>query len=127
MTLGDGTTIATDGFVITTGAVARTLDAARHLNGVHTLRTLGDAVSPEQDLAAGPSSVAVIGAGFIGARMGAVRGELHAENDVRLLTGVPVAEFPGACRVTGVRLAEDGRSAPISSSPEWGRGPPSTG
>ncbi|WET78467.1 FAD-dependent oxidoreductase [Amycolatopsis sp. QT-25] len=62
MTLGDGTTIAADGLVIATGAVAKTLYTARNLNGVHTLRTLGDAVSLKRDLAAGPSSVAVIGA-----------------------------------------------------------------
>ncbi|MFI5558243.1 NAD(P)/FAD-dependent oxidoreductase [Amycolatopsis japonica] len=137
VTLGDGTTIAADGYVIATGAVARTLGAARNLDGVHTLRTLEDAVALKQALAAGPSVVVVIGAGFIGAevasacrllghevnvieamsvplapvlgaRMGAVCGELHAENDVRLIAGVPVAGFTGTGRVTGVRLA-DGR------------------
>ncbi|MGW4131550.1 NAD(P)/FAD-dependent oxidoreductase [Amycolatopsis japonica] len=137
VTLGDGTMIATDGYVIATGAVARTLDAARDLDGVHTLRTLEDALALKQALAAGPSAVVVIGAGFIGAevasacrllghevsvveampvplgpvlgaRMGAVCGELHAENDVRLIAGVPVAGFTGTGRVTGVRLA-DGR------------------
>ncbi|MFI9454955.1 NAD(P)/FAD-dependent oxidoreductase [Amycolatopsis sp. NPDC052450] len=137
VTLGDGTTITADGYVIATGAVARTLGAARKLNGVHTLRTLGDAAALKRDLAAGPSSVAVIGAGFIGAevasacrllghevtviealpvplaavlgaRMGAVCGELHTGNDVRLITGVPVDGFTGTGRVTGVRLA-DGR------------------
>ncbi|GAB3715569.1 FAD-dependent oxidoreductase [Amycolatopsis oliviviridis] len=137
VTLSDGTTIAADGYVIATGAVARTLGAAGNLNGVHTLRTLGDAVSLKQDLATGPASVVVVGAGFIGAevasacrllghdvtvieampvplapvlgaRMGAVCGELHAENDVRLIAGVAVAGFAGADRVTGVRLA-DGR------------------
>ncbi|OXM52177.1 NAD(P)/FAD-dependent oxidoreductase [Amycolatopsis alba] len=137
VTLADGTTIAADGYVIATGAVARTLGVARNLNGVHTLRTIDDAVSLKRDLAAGPASVIVVGAGFIGAevasacrllghdvtvieampvplapvlgaRMGAVCGELHAENDVRLITGVAVAGFAGADRVTGVRLA-DGR------------------
>ncbi|MFC3451116.1 NAD(P)/FAD-dependent oxidoreductase [Amycolatopsis speibonae] len=137
VTLADSTTIAADGYVIATGAVARTLGAARNLNGVHTLRTLDDAVSLKQALAAGPASVVVIGAGFIGAevasacrllghgvtvieamavplapvlgaRMGAVCGELHAENDVRLIAGVAVAGFAGAGHVTGVRLA-DGR------------------
>jgi len=137
VTVGDGTTIAADGYVIATGAVARTLDAARNLDGVHTLRSLEDAIALKRALAAGPSSVVVIGAGFIGAevasacrllghdvsvieampvplaavlgaRMGAVCGELHAENDVRLSAGVPVAGFTGTGRVTGVRLA-DGR------------------
>ncbi|ANN21597.1 pyridine nucleotide-disulfide oxidoreductase [Amycolatopsis orientalis] len=138
--LDDGTTIAADGYVIATGAVARTLGAARNLKGVHTLRTLADATSLKRDLAAGPSSVVVIGAGFIGAEvasacrslgndvtvieamavplapvvgpeMGAVCGALHAENDVRLLAGVPVAGLTGTDRVTGVRLA-DGRMIP---------------
>ncbi|MFK0245077.1 NAD(P)/FAD-dependent oxidoreductase [Amycolatopsis azurea] len=137
VTLTDGTTIAADGYVIATGAVARTLGATRNLKGVHTLRTLGDAVAVKQDLAEGPASVVVVGAGFIGAevasacrllghdvtvieampvplapvlgaRMGAVCGELHAENDVRLIAGVAVAGFAGTDRVTGVRLA-DGR------------------
>ncbi|OXM50913.1 FAD-dependent oxidoreductase [Amycolatopsis thailandensis] len=137
VTLADGTTITADGYVIATGAVARTLGAARNLKGVHTLRTLDDAVCLKQDLAAGPVSVVVVGAGFIGAevasacrllghdvtvieampvplapvlgaRMGVVCGELHAENDVRLIAGVAVAGFAGTERVTGVRLA-DGR------------------
>ncbi|WP_410653898.1 NAD(P)/FAD-dependent oxidoreductase [Amycolatopsis sp. lyj-112] len=137
VTLDDGTTIAADGYVIATGARARTLGPARNLKGVHTLRTLGDAVGLKRELAAGPASVVVIGAGFIGAEvasacrllghdvtvieampvplapvvgagMGAVCGELHTEGDVRLITGVAVAGFTGADRVTGVRLA-DGR------------------
>ncbi|MBB5852703.1 NAD(P)/FAD-dependent oxidoreductase [Amycolatopsis umgeniensis] len=140
VTLEDGTTIAADGYVVATGAAARTLDAARKLNGVHTLRTLDDAVSLKQGLAAGPGSVVVIGAGFIGAEvasacrllghdvtvieampvplapvigpeMGTVCAGLHAEGDVRLIAGVPVAGFAGADRVTGVRLA-DGREIP---------------
>jgi NADPH-dependent 2,4-dienoyl-CoA reductase/sulfur reductase-like enzyme len=137
VTLDDGRTIAADGYVIATGAVARTLGAARNLKGVHTLRTLDDAVALKRGLAAGPAAVVVIGAGFIGAEvasacrllghdvtvieampvplasvvgpeMGAVCGGLHAESEVRLLAGVPVAAFAGTDRVTGVRLA-DGR------------------
>ncbi|WP_414939484.1 NAD(P)/FAD-dependent oxidoreductase [Amycolatopsis sp. cmx-11-51] len=140
VTLDDGTMITADGYVIATGAAARTLDAARNLKGVHTLRTLDDAVSLKRDLTAGPSSVVVIGAGFIGAEvasacrllghdvtvieampvplapvvgpeMGTVCGGLHAESDVRLIAGAPVAGFAGADRVTGVRLA-DGREIP---------------
>ncbi|WP_181776510.1 NAD(P)/FAD-dependent oxidoreductase [Amycolatopsis pittospori] len=140
VTLEDGTTIVADGYVIATGAVARTLGAARDLKGVHTLRTLDDAIALKRDLAAGPGSVVVIGAGFIGAEvasacrllghevtvieampvplasvvgpeMGAVCGGLHAESDVRLMTGVAVAGFGGTDRVTSVKLA-DGREIP---------------
>ncbi len=140
VTLEDGTAIAADGFVIATGAVARTLGAARNLRGVHTLRTLDDAMGLKRELAAGPGSVVVIGAGFIGAEvasacrllghdvtvieampvplapvvgawMGAVCGGLHSGNDVRLLAGVSVAGFSGTERVTGVRLS-DGRELP---------------
>lgn len=140
VTLDDGTTIAADGYVIATGAQARTLGPARNLKGVHTLRTLDDAVGLKRELEAGPASVVVVGAGFIGAEvasacrllghdvtvieampvplapvigagMGAVCGELHTERDVRLITGVAVSGFTGADRVTGVRLA-DGRELP---------------
>ncbi len=140
VTLDNGTTIAADGYVIATGAVARTLGAARNLKGVHTLRTLDDAVSLKRELAAGPGPVVVIGAGFIGAEvasacrllghdvtvieampvplasvvgpeMGTVCAGLHVESDVRLIAGVPVAGFAGTDRVTGVRLA-DGREIP---------------
>jgi len=87
--LADGRTVPADGFVIATGATARTLPASsgissgrggpsssgspespggRPLAGVHTLRTLDDARALRADLARGGRLV-VIGGGFIGAEV----------------------------------------------------------
>jgi NADPH-dependent 2,4-dienoyl-CoA reductase/sulfur reductase-like enzyme len=138
--LSDGSAVAADGVVVATGGTAKTLAGTEKLAGVHTLRTLDDAVALRQALAAGPSGVVVIGAGFIGAEvasvcwalgcevtvveaapvplagvlgeaLGAVCAGLHGQHGVRLLTGVGVASLTGASDVTGVRLA-DGTEIP---------------
>jgi 3-phenylpropionate/trans-cinnamate dioxygenase ferredoxin reductase subunit len=140
VTLSDGRELRADGVVIATGATARTLPGARGLAGVHTLRTLDDAQALRAELATGRPSVAVVGAGFIGAEvasaaramgldvtvieaaeapleralgreMGLVCASFHADHGARLLCGVGVAALEGTDRVTGVRLA-DGRLVP---------------
>lgn len=141
ITLRGGERVRADGFVVATGAAARTLPGTRGLAGVHTLRTLDDAEALRADLLTGTPGVVIVGAGFIGAevastarhlgldvtvvealdvplerplgrRMGEVCAALHADHGVRLLCGAGVAEFVGADgRVTGVRLA-DGRLLP---------------
>ncbi|MEB3371202.1 NAD(P)/FAD-dependent oxidoreductase [Saccharopolyspora mangrovi] len=136
--LADGTRIATDGVVLATGARARALPGSA-LGGVHTLRTLDDAIALRAELVPGARLV-IVGAGFIGAEvastavnlgcevdvldngpvplrralgaeMGEVCARLHARNGVRVhgLTGV--AELVGESRVSGVRLT-DGRELP---------------
>ncbi|MER5387499.1 FAD-dependent oxidoreductase [Saccharopolyspora sp. NPDC002686] len=136
--LDDGERIAADGVVLATGARARSLpwDLPK---GVHTLRTLDDAVALREELVAGARLV-VIGAGFIGseiastavglgvevdvveaaavpllkplgAEMGEICAGLHATKGVRLHTGATLAEFVGGDQVTGVRLS-DGRELP---------------
>ncbi|GAA1964075.1 NAD(P)/FAD-dependent oxidoreductase [Amycolatopsis minnesotensis] len=131
--LSDGTELASDGVVIATGASARTLGGG--LAGVHTLRTLDDAVALRREVADGGVRVVVIGAGFIGAEtastcralgcdvtvveaapvplsrvlgaeFGAACAGLHEENGVRLVTGTGVFALEGDTRVTGVRLAD---------------------
>ena len=62
---------AFDQLVIATGASARRLPGTEHIEGVHVLRTLHDALALRAELDAGPSRVAVIGAGFIGAEVAA--------------------------------------------------------
>lgn len=118
ITLSDGGEVRADGAVLATGARARTLPQADGLSGVHTLRTLDDALALKESLASGGPLV-VIGAGFIGAEvastalaagldvtvvealpvpmagalgaeMGAACAELHADHGVRLLCGTPV-------------------------------------
>ncbi|MGW4758331.1 NAD(P)/FAD-dependent oxidoreductase [Streptomyces chartreusis] len=137
--LADGRQVRADGFVIATGAAARTLPGSAGLAGVHTLRTLDDARALRDELALGGRLV-VIGGGFIGAEvastaralglevtvveaapaplagplgeaMGAVVSALHSDHGVALLCGVGVKGLSGERRVDAV-LLEDGRTLP---------------
>ena len=137
--LSDGGEVRADGVVLATGARARRLPGSAELAGVHVLRSLDDAIALRADLAAAGRLV-VIGAGFIGAEvaatartlglevtvietqpvplagplgaeMGAVCAELHADHGTRLLTGTGVAGLVGTGRVEAVELA-DGRRLP---------------
>jgi 3-phenylpropionate/trans-cinnamate dioxygenase ferredoxin reductase component len=136
--LASGRRIEADGVVLATGARARPFPGTR-LAGVHTLRSLDDAVALRDELLAGGRLV-VIGAGFIGAEvastardlgvevtviesdplplggvlgpeLGAACTALHEDNGVRLITGSAVTGLVGTDRVQGVRLAGD-RSEP---------------
>jgi 3-phenylpropionate/trans-cinnamate dioxygenase ferredoxin reductase subunit len=70
--LSDGNEIAADGVVIATGAAARQLPGLDGpIDGVHTLRTLDDAIALRQDLRQGAENVVVVGAGFIGSEVAA--------------------------------------------------------
>ncbi|MET7985773.1 FAD-dependent oxidoreductase [Streptomyces sp. NPDC005281] len=140
--LADGREVRADGFVIATGAAARTLPGTDGLAGVHTLRTLDDARALRDELALGGRLV-VIGGGFIGAEvastasalgldvtvveaaptplagplgetMGGIVSALHADHGVRLLCGVGVKGLRGESRVDAV-LLEDGRSIPADT------------
>jgi NADPH-dependent 2,4-dienoyl-CoA reductase/sulfur reductase-like enzyme len=135
--LDDGSAIRADGVVLATGARARRLPGSDGLDGVHVLRSLDDAIGLREDLAAGGRLV-VIGAGFIGAEvastarklgldvtvvetqpvplagplgadMGAVCAELHADHGTRLLTGTGVAGLVGTGRVEAVELSDGTR------------------
>jgi 3-phenylpropionate/trans-cinnamate dioxygenase ferredoxin reductase component len=140
--LSDGGEVRADGAVIATGARARTLPGADGVSGVHTLRTLDDALALRASLGSGGPLV-VIGAGFIGAEvastaltagldvtvvealpvplagplgaeMGTVCAGLHADHGVPVLCGTPVSELLGGTRVEGVRLA-DGTVLPAAT------------
>ena len=135
--LRDGSEVTADGVVLATGARARRLPGSEGLGGVHTLRSLDDAIALREDLAAAQRLV-VIGAGFIGAEvastarklglevtvvetqpvplagplgpgMGAVCAELHADHGTRLLTGTGVAGLIGTGRVEAVELTDGTR------------------
>ena len=130
--LDDGTRLSADAVVIATGAAARRLPD--RLAGLHTLRTLDDAVALRRDLQPG-SRLAVIGAGFIGAEiastasglgldvtvveaapaplagplgveLGRAVAGLHEQHGVRLRCGVAVTGPTGTDRVTGLELAD---------------------
>jgi 3-phenylpropionate/trans-cinnamate dioxygenase ferredoxin reductase subunit len=132
--LASGQEVAADGVVLATGARARSLPGGQ-LPGVHTLRSLDDAIALRRELLAG-SRLVVIGAGFIGAEVastaralgvevtviesdpvplggvlgadvGAVCAALHGDNGVRLITGAAVTGLGGDGRVREVRLAGD--------------------
>ncbi len=139
--LASGEEIGADGVVVATGARARPFPVAQ-LGGVHTLRTVDDALALRDELRAGARLV-VIGAGFIGAEvastaralgvdvtvieatpaplagvlgpdLGAVCAGLHGEHGVRLICGVGVTRLLGDGRVRGVELA-DGRVEPADA------------
>ena len=134
--LSDGDELRYDGLVVATGAAPRELPGTEALAGVHTLRTLDDALAVRAAIAAGARRVVVVGAGFIGAEvaatsrtagcdvtilealpvplgralgdeMGAVMGDLHRDHGVDVRLGVGVAGFEGGDRVTHVRLVDD--------------------
>jgi 3-phenylpropionate/trans-cinnamate dioxygenase ferredoxin reductase subunit len=137
--LDTGEAVESDGVVLATGARARN---PWRMPGVHTLRSLDDAVAlREAFLLGGP--VVVIGAGFIGAEvastakalgldvtvvealltplagplgeeMGAHVAALHADHGTQLITGVGVSGLRGTSRVEAVQLA-DGRELPAST------------
>jgi 3-phenylpropionate/trans-cinnamate dioxygenase ferredoxin reductase subunit len=136
--LESGQEIAADGVVLATGARARPFPGAQ-LGGVHTVRTLEDAVELRRDLLVSRHLV-VIGAGFIGAEvastassmgvevtviesdplpLGRVLGPelgtactaLHEDNGVRLISGTAVTGLGETSRVREVRLA-GGRTVP---------------
>ncbi|MGW4489276.1 NAD(P)/FAD-dependent oxidoreductase [Amycolatopsis sp. NPDC004368] len=122
-----------DGLVIATGATARVLPGTSHLAGVHTLRTLDDALSVRAALDAGARTV-VIGAGFIGSEvasaarkrglpvtvveaaptpltraigaMGEPCSALHRAHGTDLRCGIAVTGVEGTGRVERVRLAD---------------------
>lgn len=126
--------IGYDALVIATGADARRLPGSAGLAGVHTLRTLDDAVAVRDAFEAGARTV-VIGAGFIGSevaagankrglpvtvlealptplvravgeRMGAVCALLHERNGTDLRCGVGVTGLEGGGRVERVLLSD---------------------
>jgi 3-phenylpropionate/trans-cinnamate dioxygenase ferredoxin reductase component len=78
--LAGGEPVECDGVVIATGARARRLPGpgGAGLRGVHTLRTLDDALALRAELAPGTRLV-VVGGGFIGAEIASTARELGAE------------------------------------------------
>nr|WP_221246976.1 FAD-dependent oxidoreductase [Gordonia humi] len=123
-----------DALVIATGSTPRLLPGTERLSGVHTLRTLDDAVAVRQALTEGARTV-VIGAGFIGSEvasgankrgvpvtvvealptplvratgeaMGHAIASLHERNGTRLRCGVGVSAIEGDDRVERVVLAD---------------------
>ncbi|MDX3107940.1 NAD(P)/FAD-dependent oxidoreductase [Nonomuraea angiospora] len=136
--LSDGTALPYERLVVATGARARTLPG-HELAGVHSLRTLDDALAVRAALETA-ANVVIVGGGFIGAEVASAaraRGvqatvieasinplsgalgpviaqsctDLHGANGTRVLTGAAVVDFEGDDSVRAVALA-DGRVIP---------------
>ena len=137
LALAGGERLAYDGLVVATGGRARSLRGTDDLAGVHTLRTLDDALALRAALARGPR-VLVVGAGFIGAEVAATcrarglevamveplpaplaRGvgpeigrvveALHRDHGVDVRCGVGVTAFEGDGRVERAVLSDGSR------------------
>ncbi|HEX4868460.1 MAG TPA: FAD-dependent oxidoreductase [Acidimicrobiales bacterium] len=133
--LGGGDRLAYDGLVVASGATPRRLPGTDHLAGVHTLRTLDDALAVHKAIEAGPRRVVVVGAGFIGAEVaatcrglglevslvealsvpleralgpavGAVMADVHRAQGVDVRLGVGVVRIEGQDHVEQVRLTD---------------------
>ena len=130
--LGDGSRVPFDGLLIATGAAPVHPWRDRALPGVHTLRTLADALALRAALADARRLV-VIGAGFVGAevasvarqqgldvtmiellrsphattlghKVGTAAAALHRDHGTHLRLGARVAGLAGTSRVTGAVL-----------------------
>lgn len=142
VTMANGSSIEYDDVVIATGSVNRRPDLPGiDLDGVHQLRTLGDAAALRSHAGRAKRAV-IVGQGFIGCEVAASlrsRGldvtmvdpqpgplygplgadvsarvaEWHRSNGVVLLNEVGIAELTGAGHVEGVRL-DDGIALPAA-------------
>jgi NADPH-dependent 2,4-dienoyl-CoA reductase/sulfur reductase-like enzyme len=130
----DGRKLPFDGLIIATGTSPRRLPDLERLDGVHTLRTLEDAVAIRDGLERARKLV-IVGAGFIGAEVastahgrgvevtivelagdplsqalgreiGRVCADLHAAHGVELRCGVTVTAVEGLDRVERVVLSD---------------------
>lgn len=70
LTLDDGEIVRYDELLLATGGRARTMPGVVGCDGIHTLRTIDDAVALREMLRSG-ASIAIVGAGFIGAELAA--------------------------------------------------------
>ncbi|MCW2504558.1 MAG: Ferredoxin reductase [Actinomycetia bacterium] len=94
VTLDDGERIEADVVLIATGTRPRTLPGQPQATGLHTLRTLDDALALKPELAEGKRLV-VVGGGFIGAEVAATGRELGCEVAVVEAQPLPLADLFG--------------------------------
>ncbi|SCF60432.1 NAD(P)/FAD-dependent oxidoreductase [Streptomyces sp. Ncost-T10-10d] len=96
--LADGNDVAFDRVLISTGVRARPwpVEAEASLHGVFVVRTRGDAEGLQQALAAGPSRVLIIGAGFTGSEIASICRERDISVTVAELGPAPLVGALGA-------------------------------
>jgi 3-phenylpropionate/trans-cinnamate dioxygenase ferredoxin reductase subunit len=90
ITLADGERLTYDRRLLAPGGRARTLPGTEAVDGVCTLRTIDDAIAI-RDALAGGRSIAVVGAGFIGAELAASARAVGAEVTVLEAADLPLA------------------------------------
>ncbi|MET9295592.1 FAD/NAD(P)-binding oxidoreductase [Streptomyces sp. NPDC003077] len=95
VTLEGGEQLACDGVIVATGVAARTLPGATGLEGVHTLRTLEDALALRARLNGPGGRVVVVGNGVLGCETAAVARELGHEVTLVGREPVPMARMVG--------------------------------
>jgi NADPH-dependent 2,4-dienoyl-CoA reductase/sulfur reductase-like enzyme len=107
--LDDGDELRGDGVVLATGASALRLPHSDGLEGIHTLRTLDDALALRAALASA-RRVVVVGTGFIGCEVAASARQLGLEVTQVGLTAMPlqVALGPEMGSAVGALLADQG-------------------
>jgi 3-phenylpropionate/trans-cinnamate dioxygenase ferredoxin reductase subunit len=101
ITLDDGEQIQADAILIATGTRPRALPGPTNLAGLHTLRTLDDAIALREQLTEG-SRVIVVGGGFIGAEVAATARELGCEAAIVEAQAMPLADVLGERMATVV-------------------------
>ena len=101
--LADGTGLEYDALVISTGVQARRLPGTDEIAGVHTLRTMSDALALRAQLRPGRHLV-IVGAGFVGAEVAATARALGVR--VTLLESGPVPLAPAIGEAAGRFLTE---------------------
>ena len=111
--LADGSEVVGDRLLIATGVRSRKWPNVEEaaLEGVHTLRTSGDAARLQFALAARPRRVLIIGSGFIGSEVASVCRELGLEVTVTERGPAPLCGALGG--VIGAVAAEMQRAAGV--------------
>ncbi|PJJ05730.1 NAD/ferredoxin-dependent reductase-like protein [Streptomyces sp. 2333.5] len=108
LTLDGGEQLACAGVIIATGVAARSLPGAEGIAGVHTLRTLDDALTLRGLLAGGGMRLVIVGNGVLGCEAAAVARELGHEVTLVGIEEIPMAAAVGA--EVGALLAEEHRA-----------------
>ncbi|MFI0710204.1 NAD(P)/FAD-dependent oxidoreductase [Streptomyces inhibens] len=108
LTLDGGERLGCAGVIIATGVAARTLPGADRIAGVHTLRTLDDALALRGRLAGPARRLVIVGNGVLGCEAAAVARELGHEVTLVGIGAIPMAEAVGT--EVGELLAEEHRA-----------------